>query len=182
MEKEVFDNVNVTPYRDYGDYIHTMSPSIIPEEVLDYENVPSEQRPSNTGLEVRGQLRLEVEGQSIPNTARFVEPTPSPLYSNSEMEAETSGEVVYSSVIIADIQVTTEELKPKLSNTSSSNSYTHSPMSSPKYREEIGGPLTGEERYYLLCEASSGDDYSKCLPFPNTDSSCNYIPHQNMIM
>ena len=182
LEKEVFDNVDMPPYRDGGDYIDTTSPSIIHEEVFDYQNVPNERRPSVTGSEIRGQSRSEGEGQSTQNTTPIVDQAPSPMYSNSEMEAETSDEVVYSSVTVADIQMTTAELRPKLSNTSSSNSYTHSPVSSPKYKEEIRGSLTEEESYYLLCEASSEDVYSKCMPFPNGDSSFNYIPHHKMMM
>ena len=184
MEKEVFDNVNITPpYRDVGDYIHTMSLSTISEEVFDYQNMPNERRPSNTGSEVRSHLRSEVTKQPTPITASITEPIPSHGYANSEREDETSGypsEVVYSNVQ-TDIQRTPKELKPKLSNTPSSNSYTHSPMSSPKYSKGAGGSLTDEESYFFLCEASSGDLYTKCLPYPSTESSFDYVPHQSVI-
>ena len=179
MEREVFDNVNIPPYSDYGDYIHTMSLSLIPEQVFNYQNVPNERRPSNSGSEVRSQLRSEVEGQPTPMTASIMEPIPLPEYANSETEDETSGssnEVVYS-IVQTDVQGTTEEMKPMLSHTSSSNGYINSPMSSPKYRKETGGSLTEEETYFLLCEASSGDGYSKCMPLPSTGPSIDYVPH-----
>ena len=182
MEKEVFDNVDISPYRDYGDYIHTMSPSRIPEEVFDYQNVPNQRRLNNKGSEVRGQLRSGVTDQST----RIVEPTFTPRYSNSEVAVETPGspgKVVYSNVRI-ESQGTAEEkdlLKPKLSHTSSSNSYTQSPMSSPKYEKEIGGSLTEEESYSLLGKALSGDVYSKCTPLPSGDFSLNYIPRQSVV-
>ena len=186
MEKEVFDNMDVPPYKDYGDYIHTMSPSMIPEDVFDYQNVPNVRRFSN-GSEVRGQARSEVTGQSAPNITSIVEPTPSPRYSNLEAEVETSGSPRKDTYINVqtDSQETAEEkdlLKPKLSHTSSSNSYTHSPISSPKYRKEIGGSQTDEDSYFLLCEASSRDVNSKCMSFTSGDASLNYIPRQSVVM
>ena len=180
MEKEVFDNVDIPPYKDYGDYIHTMSPSIVPEEVFDYQNVPNVQRSSN-GSEIRGQLRSEVTGQSAPNTTSIVESTP------LEEEVETSespNKVVYVNVQ-TDTQRTPEEkdlLKPKLSHTSSSTGYTQSSVSSLKYGKEIDESQSDEGSYFLLCEASSRDVYFKCTSFDSRGSSLNYIPRQSMVM